>query len=199
VNLTAARRAEDLWRTHVADSLALAAWLPRGAYGGLDLGSGGGLPGMVLAAAAPASRWLLVDSVRKKVAALGRIGAAAGLDNVAARWGRAEELGRLPDLRERFEVVTVRAVAEVRVLLEYAGSFLRVGGSAWLYKSSAAAGAEVHAARAAARRCGLELAAMQPYRLSGETADRVLLHYRKVAATPGDLPRSSQQISRAPL
>ncbi len=189
LNLTGAKAADALWRVHVADSLALLARLsPADDQRALDIGSGGGLPGLVLACAAPRLRWLLIDSVRKKVDALNRIIERLGLTNAEARWGRAEALAHEPDLREQFAVVTARAVAALPVLVEYAAGFVAVGGTAWFYKSAAAADREVASARASAKARGFELAGKHAYRLAGEDADRVLIGYRKVAPAPASGP-----------
>jgi 16S rRNA (guanine527-N7)-methyltransferase len=121
-------------RLHLLDSLAalplIDAMAPARA---IDLGSGGGLPGLPLALARPDVQWTLVDSVGKKAAILAEFVAGLGLRNVAPVADRAEALGRDAAHRERHDLVTARACAALPVLAELALPLLAVGGSlvAW--------------------------------------------------------------------
>lgn len=95
----------------------------------LDLGSGGGLPGLVLALHYPAISWVLMDAMAKRCAFLRGAVDELGLgDRVSVAEGRAEELGRLPQLRSSFDVVTARSFGAPAVLAECASPFLKVGG-----------------------------------------------------------------------
>jgi 16S rRNA (guanine527-N7)-methyltransferase len=120
INLTAVRDPEDVARLHVLDSLAAVPLLrDRGAAQLLDLGSGGGFPGLPLAVALPAERALLVDSVGKKVRFLETSIRASGLDgSVRALKTRSEALARDEGHRERWPAVTARAVASLPELVE---------------------------------------------------------------------------------
>ncbi len=199
MNLTAARDAAAVGK-HVDDSLELCRVLaehrPRSL---LDLGSGGGFPGLVVAAAWPELRVTVVDSIAKKAAALERIAAAAGLENVSVRCGRAEALAHDPALRERFDAATARAVAALPVLLEWVAGFVRVGGCAWLFKSMQALPDEQRAARSAAAACGLKPIGAHAYRLAGESADRALAGYRKLRPLDRRLPRPGGEARKRPL
>lgn len=95
----------------------------------LDLGSGGGVPGLVLALAWPGSRWTLLDAGERRTAFLASAVAELGLgDRVAVRRDRAEVAGRDPALRGVFDLVVARAFGRPAVTAECAGPFLRVGG-----------------------------------------------------------------------
>ena len=135
INLTAVRDPVEIARRHVVDSLAGARELRRlGIRSFVDLGSGGGFPGLPLAAALPTDRALLVDSVRKKAAFLEAAAAATGLaDRVEVAAVRAEELAADPRHRERWPGVLARAVAALPELVELAFPLLAPGGSlvAW--------------------------------------------------------------------
>ncbi len=153
LNLTAAKTAAEIWRGHVCDSLALAGLVSeRRVQALLDLGSGGGLPGVPVACVCEGVRVTLLDATRKKVDAAARMIARLGLSNATALWGRAEVRAHAPAYRERFDAVTSRAVAELPVLLEYAAGFVRSGGECWFFKSAARA-AEERAAAQAPRPC----------------------------------------------
>jgi 16S rRNA (guanine527-N7)-methyltransferase len=132
-NLTAIRAGEDFLTHHLLDSLALAPFVLRAGGSGarvLDLGSGGGLPGIVLAIALPGASFTLVDAVRKKCAFLTQARLDLGLENVEVVHGRVERLQAAP-----FDVVVSRAlttltqfVAWTRHLLMPQGRWLAMKG-----------------------------------------------------------------------
>lgn len=181
LNLTAIRTPAAVWAVHVCDALALRPRLEAACVRSLvDLGSGGGVPGIPLACVCPKIEVALVDSTNKKVAAMGRIVASLGLTtNARAVAGRGEQLARTPDFRGRFDALTARAVAKLPELIPFAAGFVRPGGSFWFYKTPAAAEGEIAAAASAARRARLEYRATHTYRLPGEHGERVLIEYRQ--------------------
>lgn len=175
VNLVSAASAKQVWPVHICDSLALLPFVQeRSIRTLLDLGSGGGLPGVPLACVCPTIQVTLLDATRKKLAAVERIVAAVGLTNVRCAWGRAEMLAHDPAYREQFDAVTARAVAELPELVELAAGFLRPGGSAWFFKTQAAGATEVAAAQGAASACALEHVESLPYRVPHSRSERVI-------------------------
>lgn len=177
LNLTASRTPQALWR-HVADSLALLQFVPPAGLGRvIDVGTGGGLPGVVIACAAPSARVMLVDATQKKVRAVERIVQQVGLANVELRWGRVEDLGADVSMRASFNTVCARAVADVATLVGYAGPLMARDATAWFYKSQRQADGEIAAATRAAAAAGLRHAATHAYVLPGEDAERVLVAY----------------------
>jgi 16S rRNA (guanine527-N7)-methyltransferase len=156
INLTAIRDPEGVARLHVVDSLsALPVLRRRGVRALLDLGSGGGYPGLPLAAALDADRVLLVDSVAKKIGFLRTVIDATGLERrVHAEPARAEELARDPRDREAWPAVTARAVTGLPELIELGLPLVAAGGIlvAWkrvpLDDELAAAGGALAALRA---------------------------------------------------
>lgn len=147
-NLTAVRDADGVASKHIADALSLlpelddlaaamsSPWNGVGDGGErprplrvLDLGSGGGFPGLVLAIARPHWAVTLNDCVRKKTRWHAAAAEALGLPNVTPLWGRAEALGSSGSPhRDAYDAVTARAVAELRVLTELGLPLVRVGG-----------------------------------------------------------------------
>src|SRR3954454_2541056 len=114
----------EVGNVHIADSLAgLEVPAVRAAGRIADLGSGAGLPGLVLAIARPEAAVVLVESVGKKCAWLERVVVELGLENVRVACARAEELKETG-----FDLVTARALAALPVLCEYAAPLLREGG-----------------------------------------------------------------------
>jgi 16S rRNA (guanine527-N7)-methyltransferase len=132
INLVSGRTAADIDQRHVADSLQLVPLLPE--EGPIaDLGSGGGLPGLVIAAALPDRDVHLVESDRRKAAFLVEAAAAMGLKQVKVHAQRIEQ-ARLPPL----VAVTARALASLDMLLGFAAPLLAPGGIALFPKGRAA-------------------------------------------------------------
>jgi 16S rRNA (guanine(527)-N(7))-methyltransferase RsmG len=111
----------------------------------IDVGTGPGLPGMILAIARPHWRVTLLDSLRKRCDFLRAAASRLELTNVDVVWSRAEDAGRQPLLRDAHDVAVARAVAETRVLAELCLPFVRPGG-VWVAAKGAAIEGEVEAA-----------------------------------------------------
>ena len=146
-NLVAAGERAQVLERHVLEADALAAVLhPFGRW--MDLGTGGGLPGLVLAARFPEVAWTLVDATAKKVAAVASFAATLGLDNVVVVHSPAETLAHDPAHRGSYDGVVSRAVAPMPTLAELSRGFLKadgrmvaVKGPRWEEEVEAAAGA----------------------------------------------------------
>lgn len=155
INLTAIREPADIARRHVCDSLTAASWLTDRLRPGatlLDIGSGGGYPGLPLAAALPLARVGLLDSVGKKVRFLATAGAAVraaladegggrdgspmdiAIPDIEAIGERAEDLAEEPEQRGAWDVVTARAVGSLAEVIELAMPLAREGGLAVAWK-----------------------------------------------------------------
>jgi 16S rRNA (guanine527-N7)-methyltransferase len=155
INLTAIRDPAGVARSHVVDSLAAVPVLhERGIDRFVDLGSGGGYPGIPLAAAVPAARALLIDPVGKKARFLGAAIEAARIGTVAeAAAVRAETLASDPRHRGRWPAVTARAVGSLPELVELAFPLLEPGGLLVAWKRGDLRG-ELDAATSAAAALG---------------------------------------------
>jgi 16S rRNA (guanine527-N7)-methyltransferase len=198
LNLTRIVEPAGVARLHLLDALSALPLLDELAPGrALDLGSGGGVPGIVLALARPDISWTLVDSVRKKADAMREFVAALGLRNVAVIAERAETLGRDLAQRERFDLVAARACASLPVLVEYALPLIRVGGALVAWKGSVPAD-ERRAGRAAAEQLGGGEAEV---RSSGIEAlgDHCFVVVAKLRPTPDRFPRRPGEPARRPL
>ncbi len=190
VNLTAIRTAGEVWRLHICESLALLPLVdrlrPRRL---LDLGTGGGIPGVPLACVCEGLEVTLLDATRRKLDAVERIVSALGLARVRTLWGRAETLAHDAAYRETFDAVVARAVAALPTLVEYAAGFVRPGGQCWFGKPLAAAAREVEAARSAARQCELTHVSDHRITLPAGHGERTVVIYTKRAPLRKDLPR----------
>ena len=200
LNLTRVTNPGEVARLHLLDALAALPLLDAAAAStAVDLGSGGGVPGIPLALARPEIRWVLVESVRKKAEVLASMAAELGLGNVTVVAERAELLGRADDHRERHDLVAARACAPLPVLAELALPLLAVGGTLVAWKGPLAAGdQELERGAAALHELGggePELQAAGPVALGGHT----FVVVRKERPTPARYPRRPGEPSRRPL
>ena len=206
INLTAITDPADVARRHVADSLTAFHLIRDGSHASLlDLGSGGGFPGLPLAAALPATRALLVDSTAKKAAFLEAVRQAVGLaDRVAVAAGRAEALepggaarnsGAGPGAGR--DVVTARAVGPLDDLVELSLPLLAMGGRLIAWKRG-----DLAAELDAARRAGAALGGGEPVVHAVPDAlglaGHALVVIRKEGPTPAGFPRDPAARKRRP-
>jgi 16S rRNA (guanine527-N7)-methyltransferase len=181
---------------HLADSLvALALDEVRSARVVADLGSGAGVPGLVLAIALPSARFALVESNARKCAFIERTAAACGLANVETVNARAEVWS---SGIARFDLVTARALAPLAVVAEYAAPLLRVGGSLVAWRGRRDPQAE-EAARVAADELGLEVRDPEPVSPYPAAENRYLQLMLKVRETPSRFPRRAGIARKRPL
>jgi 16S rRNA (guanine527-N7)-methyltransferase len=144
-NLTAIRDRAQAWERHIADSLELLPYLASVQAEGerlrvADVGTGGGMPGLVLACVMPDADFTLIESVGKKARFLADAARDLGLRNVRVEQRRAEDLGQDHHAtRERFDAVTSRAVARLALLLELCLPLVRPGGVMLTVKGERAA------------------------------------------------------------
>lgn len=125
LNLLSRRDRELVWERHVGESLQVCQQLPLNAgEQWLDLGTGGGLPGLVLAILRPDLRVVLLDAREKKIAAVRGFIEALALANAQAHSGRAEGLARDPSWRSRFDGVVTRAVGRLTTVVELSRGFV---------------------------------------------------------------------------
>lgn len=202
VNLTAVRDLEGIERRLILESLRLldriheltATDAPRI----MDLGSGGGIPGVVLAIAIPDASFMLLDATGKKVAFLQDCVDALGLTHVRAVHGRAEELAHQLEWRGAFDLVTARAVTSLSALLELGLPFVRVNG--WLaLPKGPDIDDELKIATRAARKLGGSIAEASFLPQVGSLVETRLVLVRKESPTPGRFPRRAGLPARAPL
>ena len=181
---------------HIADSLTgLDVGALRTAGRIADLGAGAGFPGLALAAALPESHVVLVESLNRKCAFLQRAIERIELANAEVVCARAEEWR---DGIGTVDVVTVRAVAPLNVLAEYAAPLLVSGGSLVAYKGVRDEAEEADAA-AAAEQLGLELAEIRPVDPFPGADHHHLYVYLKVRETPSRFPRRAGMARKRPL
>ena len=128
INLISRRDEENLWTSHLLHCLTpLFKVNLQAGVKILDLGTGGGLPGLPLKIARPDLSFTLLDSTQKKINVVKDLIEKLGLKGIDAIWGRAEELGELKDYTYHYDVVIARAVASMKDLVRWSEPFLRRG------------------------------------------------------------------------
>lgn len=163
-----------------------------------DIGSGGGFPGLVLAAARPRAICTLVESVGKRAAFLELAARDLGLHNVSVLALRAEQAGRDPAHRETYDLVVSRAVAPLPVLFEYCLPLARVGGHAIFHKGPGVMEELAESDRALETLAG-RIATTRSLSLPLGMGERVLVVVDKLAPTPARYPRRAGVPSKRPL
>ena len=199
LNLTAVREEKEAAVKLFLDSLSVTRWVRLGDGERLiDVGTGAGFPGVPLAVTAPGCQVVLLEAARKKCLFLESVVSKLRLDNVRVVWGRAEECGRMPEYRERFDWVVARGVAPFRELLEYALPFAVVGGHFVAYKGPRV-GVELKEADRALELLGGRVAQQVGYRVPLTGEERVLVFIYKSRPVPSEFPRRPGVARKRPL
>lgn len=191
-------RDEDIVRRHYAESLEILRIAGELGWGGLicDVGSGGGYPGMVFAAVIPDTEVHLVEPLQKRARLLEWMAQELGMANVRVHAERAEEAGRGP-LRDGCGLVTARAVAELRELLEYTAPLAAEGGLLAIPKGSAL---ESELAASSGAMQALSIGEERRVAMRDEISEHVeVLSFRKRGVTPAAYPRRPGVPGKRPL
>lgn len=204
INLTAITEYKDVVVKHFLDSaLILKSELfvgqrlsDAGDSSVLDLGTGAGFPGIVLAVLYPGYHYTLVDSLNKRIEFLHIIKEELGLDQIRLYHGRAEDFGRDPEFRNQFDFVVSRAVAELPVLLEYCIPFVKPEGYFISYKGKKCE-EEIKLSQRALQELNVFVERKEQYILSGEA--RYLLFIKNLSETNQKYPRKAGKIKKNPL
>ena len=192
MDLTAVCGEREMLDRHFIDSLTVlrTGLLREEGASLIDVGTGAGFPGMVLAMARPDLQVTLLDSQQKRLHFLEAVRDAAQTGNVRIVHGRAEDGARDRSLREQFDYAVARAVAPLNVLCEYLLPYVRTGGTALCWKGPALDG-EMDAGRRAARILGGKAGAPVSCPVAGRDWDHRILPVRKVEKTASAYPRKA--------
>lgn len=197
MNLTAIVDDEGIALKHFLDSLALLrmAEIPQGARVA-DVGTGAGFPGVVLKIARPDIELVLIDSLQKRLNFLEEVLSALGISAKLVH-SRAEDAGHNEELRESFDFVTARAVANLSVLAEYCIPLVKVGG-VFAPMKTADVNEEITEADKAVTVLGGKLKEVKLYELP-LAGGRSVAIIDKVSHTPQKYPRQGTKISKKPI
>ncbi len=198
-NLTAITEPKKVILHHYADCATLAAHLPKGA-GICDVGCGAGFPTLPLAILREDLKILAMDATEKRVNYVRETAQMLSLSGVSALCARAEDAGKDGALRESFDFVTARAVAQMRILAELCLPLLKVGGKMIAMKGKNAR-YELADAKKALSVLGAREGSVIDVTLANDEEEitHPLIILNKVAKTPQAYPRPYAQISKKPL
>ena len=199
MNLTAITDEEGVARLHMLDSAALL--LCADFQGGktlIDVGTGAGLPGLPLKILVPSLHVTLLDSLGKRVDWLNEVCARLGLEGIQAVHARAEEQALQKGWRDSFDLVTARAVAQLRLLGELCLPFVKVGG-VFLAMKTTDSGPELEEAAHCIKLLGGRAEACADYTVPGTEVTHRVIPIRKLAPTLKGYPRRWAKIQKEPL
>lgn len=199
MNLTAITDPEGIARLHFLDSAALLP-LCGGAAGKslIDVGTGAGFPGLVLKILCPELKLTLLDSLGKRVNWLSQVARELGLKDVTCLHARAEEQALVKGYRDSFDLVTARAVADLRLLSELCLPYAKVGGT-FLSMKSVDSGEELDRAAHAIKLLGGRLENITDCPIPGCDVTHRVVAIRKMAPTLKGYPRRWAKIQKEPL
>lgn len=196
LNLTRIVQPRDIVTHHYLDSLAfLSVSQVESGAACVDIGAGAGFPGIPIAVARPDIHVTLMDSSRKKLDFAARAVREMDLTNVETLSVRAEDAGRMPPLRERWDVAWTRALAPMKALVELCIPLVRVGGFVTAGKSRNAE-EEVEEARALTGQLGGRFRLARTIGIPHTDIVRLLVVIDKVHPTPDGFPRPYSRIRR---
>jgi 16S rRNA (guanine527-N7)-methyltransferase len=199
VNLTAITKPDEFIQKHYVDSLLCARSEElQKARTVIDVGTGGGFPGVPLAILFPKKKFVLLDSLQKRLKIVREMADDIGLTNVEVVHGRAEDLARMPKYREQFDLCVSRAVANLSTLSELCLPFVKVGGTFISYKGPNCNG-EVSEAQNAIQALGGKLVRAELPRPDSFLTDHTMIYIYKVRKTPATYPRKAGTPAKEPL
>jgi 16S rRNA (guanine527-N7)-methyltransferase len=198
INLTAITEPEDVLYKHFYDCILFFKNIdvPQNAKI-IDVGTGAGFPGLVLKIVRDDLEVTLLDSLNKRITFLNDVIEKLGLQNITAVHSRAEDGGKNPLYREKFDISCARAVAAMPVLLEYCTPFVKVGGK-FVSMKGPSASEEVALCKNAMKQLGVEKPTIICETLTGEE-QRTFVSFKKISQTPPKYPRNSGKIAKQPL
>lgn len=198
INLTAIVDDEEIIEKHIVDSAYVLKYIESGSKV-IDVGTGAGLPGIVLAICNDSLNIVLLDALQKRVTFLQAVIDALNITNVTAVHARAEEFAK-NEIRESFDVVVSRAVASLNVLMELTAPFAKIGGKC-IYMKSDKLNDEMKNSRYAEQELKLQLNNVAKYELvlDDEKFRHNLAIYTKVDNLKDKYPRQFVKIKKNPL
>ncbi|WP_335871917.1 16S rRNA (guanine(527)-N(7))-methyltransferase RsmG [Bacillus sp. 2205SS5-2] len=199
MNLTAITDKEEVYLKHFFDSISASFYvdLTRELHI-CDVGAGAGFPSIPLQICFPNLHVSIVDSLNKRISFLEHLAKELQLENTSFYHDRAELFGRNPDHREKYDLVTARAVARMSVLSELCLPLVKVGG-AFVAMKGAAAEEELQIGKKAISLLGGKVEKIHSFQLPEENSDRHILIIKKEKETPKKYPRKPGTPNKLPL
>ena len=199
VNITSITEETEFIEKHFIDSILC---VPNDEFQSslniIDIGTGGGFPGIPLALAAPDKQFVLIDSLNKRIKIINELCETIGINNVTAIHGRAEEIARKKGHRERYDLCVSRAVANLATLSEYCLPFIKQGGYFLAYKGPDLE-QELDQSKKAICVLGGEIKRQETSLLEDFYLKHKIVFIEKKVKTPSKYPRKAGTPSKEPL
>lgn len=197
INLTAIIEPNDIILKHFVDCATINKYLlDRNKI--LDIGTGAGFPGIPLKILNEDKEFTLVDSLNKRIGFLNEVKKELDLKKLNCLHARVEEIAKNKEFREKFDVVTSRAVAKLNILAEYMLPFVKVGGVCICMKG-AEISEELEEAKKAVKLLGGEIEKVEHFCLIDTDMERNIVIIKKVSSTPSQYPRKAGTPAKQPI
>ena len=199
VNLTNITDPEEFRVKHLMDSLMCVDFPEYDAAKSIiDVGTGGGFPGIPLAVYSPEKHFTLLDSLNKRLKIIGELSSELGITNIDLLHARAEDAARDPKHREKYDLCVSRAVSNLSTLAEYCLPFIRKGGYLMAYKGPDCE-AELKDASEALKILGGKAVEIRDTSMAEYGLEHKILVIEKVKNTPKAYPRQAGKPAKTPL
>ncbi|MDD4389410.1 MAG: 16S rRNA (guanine(527)-N(7))-methyltransferase RsmG [Eubacteriales bacterium] len=202
INMTAITDPDEFITKHFVDSIICVEMKQvRDAVNVIDIGTGGGFPGIPLAIIFPEKKFVLVDSVKKRLNIIEELCAEVGIKNATVIHARAEDLANKKECRAQYDLCVSRAVANLATLSEYCLPFVRKGGFFLAYKGTGAEAELMEAENAISLLGGKLESIYEPPEeiLPYFSLSHKILFIKKIKDTPSKYPRKAGVPSKEPL
>ena len=197
INLTAITEEKEIIQKHFIDSLTINNYIDKNANL-IDVGTGAGFPGIPIKIVRDDINVTLLDALNKRLIFLNEIINANDLNGIKTIHFRAEEAGKSKEYREKFNIATSRAVAQLNILAEYLLPFVKVGGKCICMKGNNIK-EEVEASKKAIEILGGEIETIDEFYLPNSDIGRSIIIIRKLKNTPPKYPRKPGTPSKEPI
>ena len=195
INLTRITEEKDVYLKHFYDSLTICKVINLNNQELLDIGTGAGFPGLVLKIVFPHLKVTLVDSLNKRIIFLNSVIKKLGLTDIKAIHERAETY--IKDNREKYDIVTSRAVANLNLLSELCLPYVKIGG--YFISMKADIKDEIASSLNAIKTLGGVIKEIKEFKLPKENSLRTLVKIEKTVKTSVKYPRKFNEIKKKPL
>lgn len=196
INLTAITEDNDIIIKHFIDSLTIEKYIPQNSYI-IDVGTGAGFPGIPLKIVRDDLKVVLLDSLNKRINFLNEVIDKCNLSDIETIHGRAEDIANDEKYREKFDISTARAVANLATLSELCSPFIKVNGKFICMKADAES--EIEDAQKAIKEFNLKEEKIERFLLPIIEANRTIIIYKKEKNTPKKYPRKAGIPAKEPI
>ncbi len=199
INLTSITEDVEIYMKHFVDSIIVKNYFDMESVDKMiDVGTGGGFPGIPLKIVRESMEVTLLDSLNKRIIFLGEVVEELGLDHVSLIHGRAEDFGSNEEYRDQYDLSISRAVAPLNILSEYCIPFVRVGGC-FISMKSGHVDKEIEESKKALEILGGRIRETVKYQLPGTGISRSIIIIEKYRETPDKYPRKAGKPTKKPL